>query len=269
MGTSESGTSGRVTALAAGSNGQQPAVVFHALPRAHESAVEVRQRTIERQQEKEAKLDAFLETTRARVGKDKDSGLRSVVVKAKFAAGSDDHVVVSASIDEKTRRRLDQSLSLLLPRPSASSMSRSKRVRAWDGQVSRGEGIGAGGAEEESLPAASDIAVTLLLGDAVLCNISDGQRARESLSSHRRKHVSEDTPPSPSLSSASANAAIPPEKLDESLNNSLVRECKGGAVKEGSTASLACTLSLACTRSSTWEVSFSPTRIYPNTHALI
>ena len=54
------------------------------------SAVEVRQRTMERQQEKEARLDAFLETTRARVGKDKEPGLRVVDMKAKGATGTVD-----------------------------------------------------------------------------------------------------------------------------------------------------------------------------------
>ena len=71
-----------------------------------------------------------------------------------------------AVVDEKTRRRLDQSLSLLLPR-SSTSMSRSKRVRAWEGQASRGEGGGMGaGCEEETLMSASDIAT--VLGDAVI-----------------------------------------------------------------------------------------------------
>ena len=61
------------------------------------SAVEVRQRTLERQQKKEAKLDAFLETTRARVGKDKDPSLRAGTLKSKGAAGAtEDHAVVSA-----------------------------------------------------------------------------------------------------------------------------------------------------------------------------
>jgi hypothetical protein len=59
--------------------------------------VEVRQRTLERQQEKEARLDAFLETTRARVGKDKESGTRVVVVKAKGVAGAnEEHMAVPA-----------------------------------------------------------------------------------------------------------------------------------------------------------------------------
>ena len=60
-------------------------------------------------------------------------------------------------------------------------------MRAWEGQVARGECSGAGGTEEDSLPEASDIAASL--GHDVLCNISDGQRARESLLAHRRKHV--------------------------------------------------------------------------------
>jgi hypothetical protein len=50
---------------------------------------------MERQQEKEARLDAFLETTRARVGKDKEPGSRVVVVKAKGAAGMVDELFVS------------------------------------------------------------------------------------------------------------------------------------------------------------------------------
>ena len=68
-------------------------------------------------------------------------------------------------VDDKTRRRLDQSLSLLLPR-SSGSISRSKRVRAWEGQPPRGEGgaVGGGG-EEDALMSASDIAAAL--GDAV------------------------------------------------------------------------------------------------------
>eukprot|EP00802_Teleaulax_amphioxeia_P005878 Tamp_05882.p1 GENE.Tamp_05882~~Tamp_05882.p1 ORF type:complete len:407 (-),score=108.47 Tamp_05882:1034-2254(-) len=201
----------------------------------HDSAVEVRQRTLERQQEKEAKLDAFLETTRARIG--------SVsLVKPKSAA--DDDAAMPAVLDEKTRRRLDQSMSLLLPRASGSSISRSKRVRAWEGQAPRSEGAGGGGGgEEDTLMAASDIAAAL--GDAVLGNISDGQRARESLFSHRRKHVSEDTPPSPSRSSevtASATAAVATDKMDESMNSSLARESKG-MLKEGSTVSLGCSVS--------------------------
>ena len=69
-------------------------------------------------------------------------------------------------LDEKTRRRLDQSMSLLLPRASGSSISRSKRVRAWEGQAPRSEGAGGGGGgEEDTLMAASDIAAAL--GDAV------------------------------------------------------------------------------------------------------
>ncbi|MFN9943919.1 MAG: hypothetical protein ACK56I_31050, partial [bacterium] len=67
-GFAEGDTSAEVSAVAVSGHGQQPAVVFHSLPRAHDSAVEVRQRTLERQQEKEARLDAFLENTRARVG---------------------------------------------------------------------------------------------------------------------------------------------------------------------------------------------------------
>jgi uncharacterized protein YcbK (DUF882 family) len=78
------------------------------------SAVEVRQRTRERQQEKEAKLDAFLETTRARVGKDKDPTARALVVKAKGASGgTDDHAVVSAGKDIHTHA----STHLPLPPP--------------------------------------------------------------------------------------------------------------------------------------------------------
>ena len=152
--------------------------------------MEVRQRTLERQQEKEARLDAFLETTRARIGKEKEPCARVVVVKAKGVAGAnDEHLAMpagetalacpahvrkacpdsvgacSAAIDEKTRRRLDQSLSLLLPRASGGSIARSKRVRAWDGQPSRGEGGIGGGSEEDSLLPASDIAADL--GDAV------------------------------------------------------------------------------------------------------
>ena len=79
-------------------------------------------------------------------------------------------------MDEKTRRRLDQSLSLLLPR-STTSMSRSKRVRAWEGQASRGEGgsMGAAG-EEETLMSASDIAT--VLGDAVFDCFPNTMRVR-------------------------------------------------------------------------------------------
>jgi hypothetical protein len=251
-GFAEGDTSPEVSAVAVSSHGQQPAVVFHSLPRAHDSAVEVRQRTLERQQEKEARLDAFLENTRARVG--------SVsVLKPRGAA--DDDAAMPAVMDEKTRRRLDQSMSLLLPRASASSVSRSKRVRAWEGQAPRSEGgVGVGKGDEEALMAASDIAAAL--GDAVLGNISDGQRARESLFSHRRKHqVPEDTPPSPSRSSEmtavmtsamgtdrSVTAAMGTDrsvvpasihgyKLDESVNYSLAREVKG-TLKEGSDVSL-------------------------------
>lgn len=63
------------------------------------SAVEVRQRTLERQQQKEEKLDAFLETTRARVGRDKDPSSRAANVKVKGAAGAaEDHVVSAGKI---------------------------------------------------------------------------------------------------------------------------------------------------------------------------
>jgi hypothetical protein len=124
------------------------------------SAVVVRQRTLERQQEKEAKLDAFLETTRARVGEVKSPSARAMASKTKVPAVTSDEE--AAAMDEKTRRRLTQSLSLLLPRASTSSLARSKRVRAWEGHAARSKGAGL---EEESLLAAADIAASL--GEAV------------------------------------------------------------------------------------------------------
>jgi len=122
-------------------------------------------------------------------------------------------------------------------------------VRAWEGQASHRHAGGVGGVNaEETLMEASEIAASL--GDAVICNISDGQRARDSLLSHRRKHVSEDTPPSPSRCSErtlSATAATVADKADDSLSHSFVRECKG-TLKEGSIVSVGYSVS-----ASAWE----------------
>ena len=252
-GTWDSGTSADpapVVASAEPGYGQQPAVVFHALPRAHDSALEVRQRTLERQQHKEAQLSSFMETTRARVtGKEKNPRSPFVLAKSKGTDGTEEQA--PDGMDEKTRRRLTQSLSLLLPRANGGALSRSKRVRAWAGPMG-GENSGKGGEEDTLLPPAE---IAAGLGDAVLSGITDGQRARESLLSHRRTHTSDGSAPSSfrwseaapvaPVAPATADASKMDDSLDTSVNQSSMHEHRARLLPE---SSVACSLN-----ASVWE----------------
>jgi hypothetical protein len=144
---------------------QQPERIFFPLPRAHETAVAERERTLQRIEEKQSRIDTFLQRTKARVTATECS--LKVVAKAEAILAQ-----------EKTRRRLDQSVSLI---PKPSSALHAKRSRENDADVRRSDCAGKGRDEARgNIQARSAKDIACELGDDILTGLAEA-RVRESV----------------------------------------------------------------------------------------
>lgn len=136
-----------------------PERIFSPLPRAHETAVSERQRTLKRIDEKESRLSSFLEQTKARVSACEDSIKELAKAEALVA-------------HEKTKRRLNQSVCLI-PKPTAALPA--ERADAESRMDGRGKARGGsrGGTRASSAKSAKDIAAEL--GREVFSDLSEVQ----------------------------------------------------------------------------------------------
>ncbi len=127
----------------------------------------------------------------------KRSNMFLVQTKARILSGTKEGQEARALLDDKTRRRLDQSWNLI-PRPSTAP--KTKRNRTYGGQRPRTGGGEAAHSEKQAqktlLPAST---IAIQLGYAVHSDLTESLKARESLLSHRRIQHEDDTPPSPDM----------------------------------------------------------------------
>ncbi len=140
---------------------QQPERIFFPLPRAHETAVAERERTMQRIEEKQSRIDTFLQRTKARVTATECS--LKVVAKAEAILAQ-----------EKTRRRLDQSVSLI---PKPSSALHAKRLRENDADARRSDCTGKEGRGEArgSMHARSAKDIACELGEDILSGLAEAR----------------------------------------------------------------------------------------------
>ena len=124
-----------------------PDRIFTPLPRAHETAVAERERTLLRMAEKQAKLDDFLQQTKTRVMASEDMGRAVAKAEARI-------------VQDQTRRRIDQ-VSGLIPKPTAGA------TRREGGERPRGKGWRRGA----GVRSAKDVAAEL--GSEVVSELSE------------------------------------------------------------------------------------------------
>jgi hypothetical protein len=137
---------------------QLPERIFFPLPRAHETAVAERERTLQRIEEKQSKLENFLQRTKARVTASESS--LKVVAKAEAMIAQ-----------EKTRRRLDQSVSLI-PKPSAALHA--KRTREADTVARHPDSAGKCRQDtRQSAQARSATAIASEMGEEIVSNVTE------------------------------------------------------------------------------------------------
>ena len=144
-------------------------------PRAQETAVLESERTKQRQQMKEERLQHFMEQTRARLSCNQGLPQKAFSNKTKEVN----------FMDEKTRRRLDQSMNLI-PKP-ASTLAGNKRV-----MIGSSESAEIADADRQILGPLPALEVAYELGDAVHSGLTECMRARESLLAHKRSCLAHD-----------------------------------------------------------------------------